>query len=232
MKISKIEIKNFRLLKDVRLDLEDELSLVIGKNNCGKTSLLLLLERFLGKGAATFTYEDLNLDISRTLTDWIESPDAEQNRPEDVTIQMLIFITYDKTDDLSNVGDTILMDLDPNNSTIVLSFDYGADDAALDRIREDFNHENKRRQEAEIDSISTNDFLSREHGNISRHAEKASCLIWTKARQSLSTTQTWTKKRSSLIEFCGLRQSVHVAMFQTRSLTKHCPHSQLGNMIE
>lgn len=38
MKLSKIYVDNFRLLKELRLDLQSELSLVIGKNNCGKTS--------------------------------------------------------------------------------------------------------------------------------------------------------------------------------------------------
>ncbi len=38
MKISKIKVKNYRLLKDFDIDLEDELSLIIGKNNCGKTN--------------------------------------------------------------------------------------------------------------------------------------------------------------------------------------------------
>lgn len=32
MKIFKLEITNFRLLKDFSMDLEEELSLVIGKN--------------------------------------------------------------------------------------------------------------------------------------------------------------------------------------------------------
>ena len=50
MKIKKIKIKNFRLLKDFQLDLEEDLSLVIGKNNCGKTSLLAILEKFIGLG--------------------------------------------------------------------------------------------------------------------------------------------------------------------------------------
>jgi len=35
MKINKIEINNFRLLKNLKLDLEEDLSLVIGKNNTG-----------------------------------------------------------------------------------------------------------------------------------------------------------------------------------------------------
>lgn len=41
MKIKKLQINNYRMLKDFNFDLEDELSLVIGKNNCGKTSMSL-----------------------------------------------------------------------------------------------------------------------------------------------------------------------------------------------
>ena len=48
MKIEKIIVRNFRLLKDFSIDLEDGLSLVIGKNNVGKTSLLLILDQFIG----------------------------------------------------------------------------------------------------------------------------------------------------------------------------------------
>lgn len=47
MKIVKLQVKNFRLLKDLTMNLEKDLSLIIGKNNCGKTSLLLVLEKFL-----------------------------------------------------------------------------------------------------------------------------------------------------------------------------------------
>lgn len=39
MKISKIKIRNFRLLHDVEMRLEDGVTVVVGRNNCGKTSL-------------------------------------------------------------------------------------------------------------------------------------------------------------------------------------------------
>ena len=47
MKITKISAVNFRALQDVTLDLRDSLSLLIGRNNSGKTSLLVLFEKIL-----------------------------------------------------------------------------------------------------------------------------------------------------------------------------------------
>lgn len=47
MFIRSVKVQNFRLLKNFSIDLEKELSLVIGKNNCGKTSLLQILDKVL-----------------------------------------------------------------------------------------------------------------------------------------------------------------------------------------
>ena len=35
MNIVKLHINNYRLLKEIEIDLEKDLSLIIGKNNCG-----------------------------------------------------------------------------------------------------------------------------------------------------------------------------------------------------
>lgn len=43
MKVKKIHIENYRMLKRIDIDLEENLSLIIGKNNCGKTSFLSIL---------------------------------------------------------------------------------------------------------------------------------------------------------------------------------------------
>lgn len=69
MKISKIKVSNYRLLKSFELDMEDDLSLVIGKNNCGKTSLLCILDKFIGKKSTTptFAYDDFNIDFQKHL---------------------------------------------------------------------------------------------------------------------------------------------------------------------
>ena len=54
MHISKITVKNYRLLKDFSVDLEENLSLIVGKNNSGKTSLLQLLNTMLNGKEPTF----------------------------------------------------------------------------------------------------------------------------------------------------------------------------------
>ena len=49
MKVKKINIQNYRLLKDFSLELKSELSLIVGKNNCGKTSVLSVLEKIINQ---------------------------------------------------------------------------------------------------------------------------------------------------------------------------------------
>ena len=60
MKINKINVKNYRLLKDFSLELKGDLSLIVGKNNCGKTSILSILEKIINK-SSSLTWEDINL---------------------------------------------------------------------------------------------------------------------------------------------------------------------------
>lgn len=59
MKIKTVRIKNFRLLHDVSLQLEDETTVVVGRNNCGKTSLSDIIRKFLSE-RSTFEIEDFS----------------------------------------------------------------------------------------------------------------------------------------------------------------------------
>src|SRR5690606_28242778 len=121
MKISKIEIENFRLLKSFSIDLEDELSLIIGKNNTGKTSILSILDKFLNE-KTKFSYDDFNIDFKNELEDLIKSVDVADEFSYK-SIKLKLYIEYNETDDLSNVS-RILMDLDPDNNVIVLGFEF------------------------------------------------------------------------------------------------------------
>ncbi|MBZ9631730.1 ATP-binding protein [Salegentibacter sp. LM13S] len=64
MKIEKISVKNYRLLKDFSMDFEDELSLVVGKNNTGKTSILTVMNKFLNSSnQMKFSFDDFNVNL-------------------------------------------------------------------------------------------------------------------------------------------------------------------------
>jgi len=123
MKIKKIKILNFRLLKDFHLDLEKDLSLVIGKNNSGKTSLLAILEKFIGQRAhlSEFSCDDFNIDFQKKLKAIVEGEEVQAD--DFLGIQLKLFIEYEKADNLSNLS-KVIMDLDPGNNTVVLCYEF------------------------------------------------------------------------------------------------------------
>ncbi|WP_312082185.1 MULTISPECIES: ATP-dependent nuclease [Epilithonimonas] len=135
MKIAKIEVENFRLLKNFSMDLEKELSLVIGKNNTGKTSILAVLDKFLNE-KTKFTYDDFNIDFKEDFEKTINDPQVPDDFPN-MGMKLKIFIEYDKNDDLSNVS-RVLMDLDPNNNNIVLGFEYTLNYDDFLKLRADY----------------------------------------------------------------------------------------------
>lgn len=117
------------------MDLENELSLVIGKNNTGKTSILSVLDKFLNE-KSKFSYDDLNIDFKNELEGLIKSVDVPNEFPPK-GIKLKIYIEYNDTDDLSNVS-RVLMDLDPDNNNIVLGFEHTVSYDDFLRIKADY----------------------------------------------------------------------------------------------
>lgn len=138
MKINKIKIENFRLLKNFQLDLENELSLVIGKNNCGKTSLLAVLDKFLNQSNKNkFSFDDFNIDFKNEIKTFVENPPVDDEVFKQIGIKLKLFIEYNEDDDLSYIS-RVMMDLDPNNNFIVLGFEYILNFDNLNKLRIDY----------------------------------------------------------------------------------------------
>jgi predicted ATP-dependent endonuclease of OLD family len=122
MKIDSVEVKNFRMLKNLSVDLEDTLSLVIGKNNTGKTSFLMILEKFLS-GGKNFSIDDLNIDTQNEIVDVTKNKIDSKNYKE-IGLSLKLRISYDADkDDTSDISE-LFLDLDENNHTIVILFEY------------------------------------------------------------------------------------------------------------
>ena len=63
MFLKKIHIENFRLLMDYDVDFDEELTLFVGKNNAGKTSLMNLMDMVVS--GSNLVFDDYPIQIGR-----------------------------------------------------------------------------------------------------------------------------------------------------------------------
>src|SRR3546814_16736953 len=67
MRILRARIVNFRLLRDVEVGFEQRTTLIVGRNNSGKTSIAELFRRLLSGGSMAFRLEDFSLGCHESL---------------------------------------------------------------------------------------------------------------------------------------------------------------------
>lgn len=121
MKLKKIKVNNFRLLKEFTIDLENKLSLIIGKNNTGKTSLLSIIEKFLTE-KSSFSINDFNLDEQKKLKDLEKEKTIEIPENFQFHIKLLFEIEYEAMDSLKNLS-SLILNLESDN-IVVIGFEY------------------------------------------------------------------------------------------------------------
>ena len=140
MHISKVKVKNFRLLADVELFLETDTTLVVGRNNSGKTSLSEVIRRFLVDPGPKFQLEDFSgvscdgfCDALRAKNAGEEDDDIRRLIP---SIELRIFFHYDPAQpDLGPLSDFII-DLDPGCTEALAVARYELKDGAIDSLFE------------------------------------------------------------------------------------------------
>ena len=109
MRIKEITVQNFRLLENVELCLEDDVTLIVGRNNSGKTSLTELFRRLLDDKSPKFHIEDFSLRRHENF--WKAFKLFQSKRDEDAvrealpTISITLTVKYDKDDELGTVSD-------------------------------------------------------------------------------------------------------------------------------
>lgn len=163
MKITKIDIQNFRLLKNFSIDLEEVFSLVIGKNNTGKTSLLTVLDKFLND-TKSFSYNDFNIDFKKDLKQIVEERTIDEENYTPKGIKLKIFIEYTETDNLANIS-RVLMDLDPDNNMVVLGFEYALSYENIKKLKSDYQEYKDRLNPSKENTDIFNGFLEKEYYN-------------------------------------------------------------------
>ncbi|TXD50189.1 MULTISPECIES: ATP-dependent nuclease [unclassified Polaribacter] len=140
MKIKKIEVKNFRLLEEVICNLEADITLIVGKNNTGKTSFFEAIKlatstdgKFIFEDFSQSTYATFKAVYSKYLeskTDGITEEDRDglekQLIVEVPKIKINYEIQYNKANNESLVElSEFITDLEDarNDATICISFE-------------------------------------------------------------------------------------------------------------
>lgn len=126
MKVTKIDVRNFRLLKDSQISLEKDLTLIVGKNNSGKTSLLEILEKFLSvdKVDRRFYYEDFSeLCQQKILKSFIDRNLSASSYTKDdfPSISLTLTIEYEPSTEASHLEGFIL-NLEPECKDFKIEF--------------------------------------------------------------------------------------------------------------
>jgi predicted ATP-dependent endonuclease of OLD family len=125
MKIKQLHIKNYRLLKDVSLSLSDTTTVVVGRNNTGKTSLTEIFRSFLSENS-NLKYEDFSIsalaEFDTAQAAYIEGQEEPKVRRLVPSIELEIQLSYsDNQDQYGGLGDFILdLNKDQNETKILI----------------------------------------------------------------------------------------------------------------
>lgn len=128
MRIEKARVEGFRLLQDTEIMLEPNSTVIVGRNNSGKTSLTDIFDRFTGETGARFRLEDFSA-ASRSKFFNAKTLREEDAKPEEVlaalpTISLTLTFAYDSA--AQNLGPLapFVIDLDVDSTRAVVRVEY------------------------------------------------------------------------------------------------------------
>lgn len=141
MRIESATIKGFRRFEDVSLHFDESTTIIVGRNNSGKTSFIELFYKFLkSPKASRFTIDDLSCKQRNSLKEaaalWVATQDSHDDstikaeRQKKKAIDLLPEITlelelsYDKDNDLLTPLRDLILDLDPGRTDAKLICRY------------------------------------------------------------------------------------------------------------
>ena len=144
MKITQILVKNFRLLEDVKLCLEDGTTVIVGRNNSGKTSLTELFRRILDEKTPKFKLEDFSLGVHEQFWDAYklhergeEAADIRQVLPQ---ISTTLDIEYGTNEDFGPLADFVI-DVNEECTSTRINISYALAAGNIDKLFENLGND-------------------------------------------------------------------------------------------
>ncbi|HCW3745697.1 TPA: ATP-dependent endonuclease [Acinetobacter baumannii] len=128
MRIEKVRVEGYRLLEDIEIVLEKNSTVIVGRNNSGKTSFTSIFDCFCGESGARFRLEDFSsLSREKFLTARKlkeEGASSEQIFDALPIITLSLTFKYDST--APNLGplSPFVIDLDMGSTTAIACIEY------------------------------------------------------------------------------------------------------------
>lgn len=149
MRLIFAEVTNFRALQSVKVHIDDQTTLIVGRNNSGKTSFVDLFARFFGNDRPRFTLDDLPASrvgkIEQAVRNYRQAKRLRESNPGQAStltdraiellpeIRLRLTIAYQEDEDLSAIS-AVIIDLseDCHEAVIEARFEVRS---ALDFLR-------------------------------------------------------------------------------------------------
>lgn len=132
--VTKVEVKNFRLLRNASVTFDEDVTVCVGRNNTGKTSLAEILSKFLRPGEISLRLEDFSTDSYVEFVDaYKKFSQGDEVAARDLLpeISAKVFLTYDSsTGEYGNLS-PLIVDLDPECSRALVSIQYALKPGAM-----------------------------------------------------------------------------------------------------
>ena len=129
MQLTKIKIKNYRLLVNAELEVDPKTTLIVGRNNTAKTSCFSCIENVLKKETISFDdyplskrdnfYTQIALFMEKKL-----SYEELCKQIEVTSIEFLVDYSLDDQDDNLGALSPFIIDVDVNTTTALIHAEY------------------------------------------------------------------------------------------------------------
>ncbi len=138
MHIHKVSVRNFRLLADVEMVLEGQTTLIVGRNNSGKTSLSEAIRRFLVDQNPRFQIEDFSNASYAAFCEALKAKNTGQHddqvRALIPSIELRLLLRYaPQRPELGPLSDFVI-DLDPDSNEALVVARYELRDGAIEAL--------------------------------------------------------------------------------------------------
>lgn len=149
MQLSKIRIKNYRLLVDAELEIDTNTTLIVGRNNTAKTSCFKCICNVLGN--SQFSFNDYPLSKRQQLYSSFDSFMLNNSNFEQLTksidpisVDFVVDYSQDGADDNLCALSPFIIDVDPNTTTAMIRAEYNLkfDEKRIRKILDPFYYEN------------------------------------------------------------------------------------------